>query len=235
MDFTMLRQMSRRANVEAAFLDDEEFKPLGSILNPHPISINTPSKPLSGIEQAQYIAGGSTELSEEDYNMLLQYLHATGRPYHSVKEHIIGRRNVRFLPPYVQIHTEVLVDERTFSTRISHEGNSAVQFIHPTTQQLDTGFIEAIFSTPLDSTIHTFFVIRSHLRLALQEEGQAPFASFHEKYATRIVDCRDLDQLQYVEQQHIITHLATYRRPAGTYGIPRQTLVVCWALNRGRR
>lgn len=55
---------------------------------------------------------------------------------------------------------------------------------------------------------------------------------------TRIVDAeasKEDSELVVIEPAHIVTHLTTFHRPAGTYGIDKDILVVCWALNRGRR
>ncbi len=231
----MLLQVSRQAHVEVALRDGEELKPLQGALIPSPASVDVPV-PLSEMEEAAFLAQGST-LSIEEYNFLGAYLMSTERPYHSVhsiQEMAATTLETRFLPLCVHKRTEVLVDGRTFSTRQSHEGNSAVQYTDPLNHGLETGNIEAIWQIPLNHHIHMFFVIRAHLPLPPAEEELAPFARFHEIYATHIVDCQPSNQCVIVEQQHICTHLSTYRRPAGTYGIPRNTLVVCWALNQGR-
>ncbi len=232
----MLLQMSRRAHVEAALRDNEELKPLHGIFTPSSASADNPSR-LSDTEQAEYLSKGS-KLSTGEYNALGEYLLSTDREYRSVysqSDGIAATQEDRFLPPTVHTRTEVLVDGRTFSIRQSHEGNSAVQYANPSNQESETGNIEAIWQLPLNHCIHTFFVVRPHQPLPPNEEQLAPFAQFHERYATRIVDSNPSNQHLILEQQHIHTHLSTYRRPAGTYGIPRETLVVCWALNRGRR
>lgn len=229
----MMHQLSRRAHVEAAFQEDDVLKPLGDCLNAGTNTSTT--RKLSGMEEAEYIAKYPEPLPVDDYYALLRYLQATGRPYFSILDQVLVTKHTRFLPPHVRKRTEMIVGDRTFSTRASHEGNSAIQFHKPSTQQVDTGVIEAIWSLPLDSVIQTFFVVRSHRPLPRLEEEKAPFFRFDERYCTRIVDYEPSDQIQIIEQQHIIAHLSTFKRPAGTYGIARDTLVICWALNRGRR
>ena len=49
---------------------------------------------------------------------------------------------------------------------------------------------------------------------------------------SHIVDAIPSHNLLIIEPIHIVTHLTTFRRPVGTYGIPRETIIVCWALNR---
>ncbi len=230
----MIRQMSRRGIVKVALRDDRDLKPLGQILESQAVSIDTPTKRLSGAEEAEYIKC-SPALSQPEYNAMLAYLQQLGKNYHSVYDQTAIDLNTRFLLPYMHRHTEVHIGDRTYSIRQSHDGNSAIQFVYPFTEHKDTGFIEAIWSTPLQLKIQTFFVVRPHHRLSATEERRAPFAGFNEMYGVRIVGNQNSNQLFIIEQQHIITHLSTIRRPAGTYGIPRETLVVCWSLNRGRR
>lgn len=237
MDFTMMRQMGRVAHVKAAFTEDESLRPLGEALEPIATTVDSPMMAMTGKEQAEFLAKGTTKLPLDEYNSLLWYLRQLGRPYFSVYASVrkLVDADTLLLPPYVRKRTEVAIGDQTFSIQKSHEGNSAVQFLNPRTNQRDTGNIEEIWTVPLDSTMSTFFIIRPHTRLSEAEEQCAPFASFNTKYATRIVDANPSSQPLIVEYQHIITHLSTYKRPAGTYGIPRETIVVCWALNRGKR
>ena len=64
----------------------------------------------------------------------------------------------------------------------------------------------------------------------------APFERYP-GFMTKIVDAAPSDDnaLVIIEPTHIITHLTTFQRPEGTYSIQQKTLVICWALNRGRR
>lgn len=233
----MISQMSRFARVKATFNDDEDLEMLNESLEPAWASIEGPKPELTGKEQAEFMAKGSVKLSQNEYDSLLWYLRGAGRPYFSVHSSAqkMANADTLYLPPYVRKRTEVHISDHTFSVQRSHEGNSAVQFFNPRSKERETGYIEDIWTIPLESRTNTFFVIRPHRRLSEAEERKAPFVTFNEKYAVRIVDCIRSDQSVIVEQQHIITHLATYRRPANTFGIPRETLIVCWALNRGRR
>ncbi|KLO08882.1 hypothetical protein SCHPADRAFT_834775 [Schizopora paradoxa] len=236
MDYTMLHQMSRRQHVEAALQEENALKPLGDILfedaRPSPGAC---SKKMSGFEQAQYLANGTTALHSRDYYTLLGYLQATGRPYYSIEDQVLIRKDTRILPPYVRQCTSAIISERTYSTRTSHEGNSAILYYDQFTQRFFTGNIEAIWSLPLDASVHTFFVVRAHEGLPDGEAAKAPFDGFDRHYCTRIVDAAPSNQIHILEEQYIKSHLSTYKRPYGTYGIARETLVVCWALNRDRR
>lgn len=189
---------------------------------------------LSGAEVAQFIGRGSIALTRDEYDSLLQYLHATGRPYHSVYKIIAHPEGVIFLPPTARKPNQVHISGRTFSCETSHKGNSLIRFSNPATGRLDTGTIEKIWTIPLQNSVHTFFAVRPHSPLNLNEEPQAPFHAFEPEYAVRIVAAVSKEKLVIIEKGHIVSHLATLWRKEGTYSIPRATLVVSWSLGRDR-
>lgn len=237
MDFTMIRQLSRHAHIHAALNDDEELHQLRDILENARMSIDAPSKPLTEMERADFLGKCKETLNEMDYNLLLEYLRSSGNPIHSFEERLPKSdcRTAIFLPAQVHSLRQVLLEDRPYSCQRSHAGNSNIQFVHPTTQNTATGYIESIWTTLIGSSLRTFFAVRPHLGLPPEEEERAPFKGWDSRYATRIVDVRPSNERIIIEHYHIKTHLTTYRRPAGTYGILRPTLVVCWGLNRGRR
>lgn len=230
----MMTQVTRRGRVKAAFQNDNDLKPLLAIIEP---SSTSDDRPLTEDEQDAFLGSANKILNNVEYDMLLQHLHTTGRMFVSVRETGMRDWGTQFL--YTQVHNlnDAKVASRTFSRRTSHEGNSGIQFINPTTQQPDTGFIEGIWRTLLNSNRHLFFIVAPHKRLPIAEEQKTPFFRFNKEYATRVVDVEPSGECVIIEQHQIITHLSTYRRPAKAkaYGIERDILVVCWALNRGRR
>lgn len=233
LDFTMLLQMSRRGKLEVALCDDTDLRPLGQILEPPIVNVDAPTQRMSSIEETKYLKGSSIP-QQKDYNLLLLYLNKAGVIYHSAYTSRI-EPDMTYLRPSMQTHNEVHIGDRTYSTRSLHVGNSAIQFFEPVTALKNTGFIERILSTPLKLKVRTFFVVQCHRRLDPDQEQKAPFHRFNKKFNTRIYDSAESNQFVIVEAQHIVSHLSTFRRPAGTYGIPRETLVVCWSLNRNRR
>jgi len=49
---------------------------------------------------------------------------------------------------------------------------------------------------------------------------------------SNVIDTHSMEEPVIIEPNHTVTDLTTFRRPKG---IQKETLVVCWALNRGRR
>ncbi|KLO19578.1 hypothetical protein SCHPADRAFT_817764 [Schizopora paradoxa] len=225
--------MIRRGNVSVALHEDETLKPLNDILNPRQHTLDEPGEPLSGSQAADYLKK-ATKLSVEDYSKLLTYLRSAGDECKSVFTDPYNYQYT-YLQPGVRQHKDVRIGGRTFSTKTLHLGNSAIQYRHPDTNQIDTGFIEAIWSTVLDSRVRTFLIVRAHRRLPPLQELHAPFIRFNPKYGVRIRDARLSERLVIMEHQHVVSHVSTLQRPKGTYGIAYDTIVVCTNLNRGRR
>lgn len=229
-----MRQMSRQGKVKAALQDDDDLKVLAQILGPQVLSVDSSAKELSGTDEADLLKA-SSPIAWDDYDALLHYQRKRGNFLYSVYDETARNPDFTFLLPNAQKPTAVYIGDRTFSIRQSHEGNSAIEFKHPETGCRGTGFIESILSVPLESRVKTFFVVRCHRPLSPLEEQQAPFKSFNEKYCVRIMDELPSNNRLIIQHEHVVAHVSTLRRPAGTYGIQRETLVVCWALNRGRR
>ena len=234
----MLRQLSRRGCVDAMIKDglpgdDALSNGLAEILQEKEKPADYAHSPVSPAQVAAILKNAPI-LPPEQYIALLQYLQVTGRQYRDYRQ-LPHPPNTLILPPRAEPPLQMHRGDRTFSCQKSHEGNSAIQFYNPYSREYDTGFIEIIWRIPLEGAMETFLVVRPHRRLPFLSEAEAPFERYP-GFLTKVVDAASLDDnaLQIIEPTHIITHLTTFRRPEGTYSIPQKTLVICWALNRGR-
>lgn len=228
--------MSRRARVDATLFDNKEMQSLGAILDPDSYSVieNNDQLKINPEDQALFLSKG-TLLEKDHYRALLQYFHLNGRAHYRAFDQFPHPQNSVVVPPQAQFPLQIHRDECTFSCQKSHYGNSAIQFYNPATQLHDTGFIQIIWHLPLENIMHHFIVVQPHKPIAKNEEKMAPYIHYP-GLSSRIVDsCPPTNHLVIIEPKHIITHLTTYKRPASTYGIGRETLIVCWALNRGRK
>lgn len=220
--------MSRQGRLDAMLYDNDDTSALANILYSNKFSANPDSK-----EEDENLKN-SIPLTTDEYLALLHYLQASGKPYRPAHQ-FPHPENALILPPFVQKPLQVHRDHCTFSCKKSHKGNSGIKFYDPSTQSYDTGFIETIWTVVLEGVSRLFFIVRPHVTLSMPEENQAPFIHFDARYSTKIVDCTLSERLVIIELHHIVTHLTTFQRPAGTYGIQKKTLVICWALNRGLR
>lgn len=232
----MLRQLTRRGRLQVFLKDksqsDLNVASLTEILHPEEDLTQKSQKALDGAEVAKILAA-SKPLGDNMYRMLLQYLHSIGQLWRSNVE--IPHPPGSLILPDVALHpSDFKSDGRGFSCHRSHEGNSGIQFKTPADSAMRTGFIEEIWQMPLQNHIHTFFLVRQHKALPQSAHAKAPYSSL-QGFQTTIVDARQSNQLCIIEPRHVITHLTVYKRPKGTYGINQEFLVICWALNRGRR
>ena len=86
---------------------------------------------------------------------------------------------------------------------------------------------------PLEDSKHEFLVVCPHEKLPAAEESLAPFRHYP-GFMTQIVDAIPSESLVIIEPIHIVTHLTTFLQPKGTYGIDKETLIICQALDQGR-
>ena len=133
----MLRQISRQGRMDAMLNDNDDTSALASILQSRKSQIGQNNN------KKDENTTGSIHLTTDEYCALLQYLQASGQPYHPAHE-FPHPDNALILPPYVQKPLQLHRDHCTFSCKKSHKGNSGIKFYNPSTQSQDTGFIEAI-------------------------------------------------------------------------------------------
>jgi hypothetical protein len=124
------------------------------------------------------------------------------------------------------------VEKRTYSCNSSHAANSLIQFYEPGTDPKNipssTGVITAILQIPLDNILRTFVVVHRHKPQPVQ------FFVDHPELKTAVMHCEPEADRIVIEPSYVITHLTTWKRPANIY-CNDAVLIVCWALNQGRR
>lgn len=236
MPTTMMRQVCRRARVEAYLTEDqftagsEHPKRLANILDPQPGHYSKAAECLNSAETSAIVASGK-DLSDVHYNLILQYLRSSGQPWRHF-EHIPHPPGSLVLPPRARQPYEFTLNSYSFSCHSSHPGNSGIQFKRPSDSIIFTGFIQAIWQIPLQGHIQTFFAVEIHK--SLPASARIPFTSLP-NFNTTIVDAQPSSIVYIIEPRHILTHLTMYKRLRGTYGLDRDVWTICWSLNRGRR
>ncbi|KAJ7245779.1 hypothetical protein C8J57DRAFT_1082078 [Mycena rebaudengoi] len=180
-------------------------------------------------------------MAQNIYELLLTYLASVGEH----KLHFWGSRNAAgvvtlpdpehcsmILPPRAKQCKTFELNKRTYSNP-SHPGNSLIQFYRPGTDAKQnktwTGVIDTILKVPLDGSLRTFIIVCKHLSLNIPSYSQSP------ELMTSVVYEEPEPGLIVIEPKHIVTHLTAWKRPAHIHTTDKPVLVVCWALNRGRR
>lgn len=229
----MLRQMARLCRLLALLHDNESGdaldKSFANILEPKDTTKSVLEELTS--EDAALFFSKTPKLRQNEYLLIQEYLQSTGRPYRGYLD-LPHPEFALILPPNAKRLTEFHDSGRTYSCHSSHIGNSAIQFYDRLTQARLTGVIDTILEIPLEGTLRMFILVHAHLELDNSDAMRTPYPQYP-RMMTKAVKTVLSDDVVVIEPQHIITHLTTYKRPAGTYGIQQEILVICWAMNRG--
>lgn len=254
LDLTMMRQMCRRGRLTALLhdrTDNESLQQLLKILegegedsptkslDTDTTSASIPTHTLDANAITQFLRK-APQLPVVEYNALLQYLLSTGRQYRSAYvdapthyNHPVLHKRAEHLKS-IKLDDPARGDGKSYSCYSSHQSGSAIQFFNPSTNQLDTGYIQHIWRVLLHNTLHTFIGIQPHLPLSQAEEELGPYIH-NPELQCRLVDQAPSYTVVVAEPSHIITHISVAAKPEGLFGIPRPTLAVCWAMGRNRR
>ncbi|EJD40812.1 hypothetical protein AURDEDRAFT_170229 [Auricularia subglabra TFB-10046 SS5] len=232
MDLTMLRQICRRGRLEALICDGVQKNPtlqkLCSIIFPATLRSET----LSAAETAA-IGATNKPLQRQHYQLILNYVNqpmALWRDCNAIPHPPLAK----ILPPSAKSLLSITIESRTYSTKPSHFGNSSV-FLHvPHSPATRTGFIEHIWTIPMDNKVRMFLFVNMHQELEDEEVAKAPYVAVADMQ-TGIISCSASSVQIIIEPSHIICHAPLYKRPSGTFGIDQDVYVVNTALNRGRK
>jgi hypothetical protein len=240
MDYTMLQQMSRLVYF-LAFLhhkasSNPEMDIFANILEPSNITKGPTIKPIDDFEQAIYLTK-TLDLDETEYDMILQYLNLTGHHGQwSSNTAYPHPEHALILPPFAKRCTEFHENGHTYSCSSSHEGNSFIEFYDRRIQGHWTGVINHIFEIPLQGFLRKFIFVSPHRELEQSALVGTPYDPLlYPRFMSKIVEVKPSEDMVVLEPEHIITHLTTYKTRGDIYGIRREVLLVCWALNRGRK
>ncbi|KAJ6573743.1 hypothetical protein DFH09DRAFT_915643 [Mycena vulgaris] len=233
--------MARRGRLEAYFKDSQlqresidSISQLAQILQPQDLSDSKLLPPPLSPAEVATVLGNGKDLPQSDYEMILQYLGLIGQQWRSNKDmpHPVG---ALILPPRAIERSKHTIDKRVYSTNKANDGGSGIQFKNPFNNLVrTTGFITKIWQLPLEGHMQTFFTVEHHKPLSLSDQWKTPYHSMP-RFGCTAVDAAPSGQTCIIEARHILTQLTVYKRPAGTYNIKHNFLIICISLNRGRR
>lgn len=236
----MLRQMTRRQRLQALLQDiDDSDQPeehllfqLATLLEPRQHDPTTAV--FTELESAEFRQDATAELPDNHYDLILVYLAQRARPYRSFRSYPHPPHALVLHPQAKRIHQITLDKRHTFSRQQSHLGNSRIQFRDPNNNDLrQVGYIEDIYQTVLEDQMETFFLVRIYDELREQDLGKTPWHTFSGLGAHAVRRKRS-KKVVAIQKEHIITHLVGYTRPAGTYGVREDFIVLTDALDRDR-
>ena len=240
MDFTMLQQMARLcqflAYLEIHKSEDPEIDSFIDILVPEEGTQGVTIQPINDSEQAAFLVDKATDLDPRTYDLILQYLNATGHlgQYHSNTTSVNLHLHALVLPPRAKHCAQFHQDGHIYSS--SHAFNSRIQFYDRQIKAYRTGVINSIFEIPLQWNLRKFILVQPDQDLPEVEVRGTPHdPMLHPDFKTKLVEVEPSEDILVVEPEHIITHLSALKINGEIFGIRREICVVCTALNRERK
>jgi len=201
---------------------------------PHPLNtLNT--KLQSPLEQATENSQGKA-ISIDHYNLILGYFNqkylATPLHHYSYFPHPI---DAEILPRLASPIQHITHNGQPYSTFATHPGNSSIS-IQLQNGIIEVGFICSMWSMILQQKEHIFIIIVPHLRLSNHDELKNPYSS-RRGFSAGLVYSKSppKDYEILIDINQILAHVPYYKRPAGTFGISEETMVIINSLNRDQK
>jgi hypothetical protein len=224
----MLHQVARRACLLASMnnANGVGHTPIGQILEGTPRTTAS-ARPMVHTRMEQ--------LSLDVYTLLLARLrntHSNHAPRHY--RDLPHPPNSNVVAPWVHHKTHVDSPDqkrRTFAVHTAHAGNSAIIF-RSSSGCILHGFIHSIWTHTFREQVQTYFVVRPHDTLSVQDRKRSPFAS-RPKLAAQLFYSASAKAFELITLTDIISHTAYIARPPGTFKIKQGTILVV-NLDRGR-
>ncbi|KAF8987413.1 hypothetical protein BDQ17DRAFT_1258584, partial [Cyathus striatus] len=118
----------------------------------------------------------------------------------------------------------------TYSVYSVHAGNSSISFID-NNNVVTPGFIEAIWTTNVSGNKKIFLILRLPLPLNNEDTMKNPYSSRPGLLAGLVYDSFTPEQ-QCIALEQVQSHVPFYQRPAATFGILFNTIVLVNSLHR---
>ena len=240
IDLTMLCQISRQGRLSALIHDSVSS---GEILSSTFQSLakkafSSCSLSGSGVRSSavwvpDISTGASGGLSPEDYALLLSYINTkyyqnSPLRHYKTLPHPDGSK---VLSPKAEIMKHVTHYGRNYSFSALHRGNSSIAY-KPAEGGIDVGFIVSMWRLVIEETAHTFVVVAPHKLLSTHDEKLSPYSSCPGFLARLVYTASDPEIV--IELDKVISHIAYYNRPPGTFNILQATTVLVNSLHRNR-
>jgi hypothetical protein len=231
----MLRQICRRGRLDALLHDQslEADNPLGSAYRLFLPTRHSPSNAELSI--TNHRAKGQP-LTSEIYSLILEYINVTSPPSAPFRHfaalphptHTVAN----ILPPRAVSVKYLKHKTRLFTPSVIHAGNSSISY-KGQDGFLAFGSINSIWEIVLQGVLRIFVIVAPRQHLSPEDQSQNPYQRFPGFQCT-VVYTKHLETYTVIEPVDIISHLAYYDRPDGTFSIRAPTTVVIESLCHNR-
>ena len=232
MDLTMLKRFCKKQRLAACLKGSPDFQVLdscgdslaGILLHGNNL-LETRATQLAHLS-AKAKKSRSIRIPDSHYDAILLYLNDIGEfhQHHNDIEYVPGGL---VLSSYATAAHRLVQHGCTFGTRHVHEGNSLVWARRLGFSGM--GFIESIWEVEVAGNEQIFITLQD---LDIVPAEQDPFHPWP-GLKCRVAYNRPSEHHIVIEPEHLISHLAGRRRPAGTFGIQEAVLTLS-NLNQGK-
>ena len=202
------------------------------------LQILVPQSLLDQETAAEKLIPSSTKietLSLEVYEAILAYVnaHSPFMPFRHFKN-FPHPLDAKVLPRISTALKHIKHKGRDYSVFKMHAGNSSINF-RCQDGTTDLGFIDSIWSHQLQDKSYTFLIVAPHARLTPEDERKNPYLSRSGLLATLVYsEPLALQKFVVIGLDDVVSHVAYYQRPPGTFGISSATTVMIDSLHRNR-
>jgi hypothetical protein len=241
LDFTMLHQICHCGRLDA-FLHDQTLKENSSMASAYQLfssaALNSRINPDTPLP-FEFVINHRTKgdpLSSEIYSLILTYINIITQPslcfrhFNDLPHPDHAANNI--LPPRAVPVKWIKHKTRTFSLSSIHAGNSSISY-RGSDRFLAFGSIDSMWEVVLLGIIRTFIIVAPCQHLLLEDQLRSPYNDFPGFQCT-IVYTQHQTGFVVIEPQDIVSHVAYYDRPSGTFGIKAPTSVLIESLYRNR-
>jgi hypothetical protein len=174
---------------------------------------------------AEAIRGAQLQLMPLDvYETLLRRLRGDAKTSH-IRDHrdLPHPKGSVTASPYGRAVRHTQHESRTFSTHLAHPGNGSIIF-RSSQGVASYGFIDSIWRHELG---HEFLLVHLHESLSSQDRTKNPFATRPKAHIEVVYDSPTREgRTEVISSTDIIAHAAYRKRPAGTFGITRASIIL---------
>ncbi|PPR07929.1 hypothetical protein CVT24_000909 [Panaeolus cyanescens] len=168
----------------------------------------------------------------ETYDLILQYSNtsSTNKPLRHFA-HFPHPFDSVVLPFMGVYRKHFYIHGKLYSPFFVHPGNSSISFLRTPTRP-EPAIIQSIWTLEVERVQRTFLVIQQPVALSPSDQQNNPYQQMPLLQASLAYD--EYKDPIVIEPHVVQGHVPYYKRPPGTFGIDRATVIMVDSLHRGR-
>ncbi|PPQ85518.1 hypothetical protein CVT24_010465 [Panaeolus cyanescens] len=196
--------------------------------------LSTPNRATSAESSSQTLSRKKPDtIPDKTYTSILQYLNDSPRDNKPFRHyaHFPHPLNSVVLPFKGIYRNHIYIHGKLYSPFSIHPGNSSMSFLRARTHP-EPAIIQAIWTLEVDGVQRTFLIIQQPVALLPIDQQKNPY---HQAPLLQVSLAYDEYEDPIVIEPDVVQgHVPYYKRPPGTFGIDRATVIMVDSLHRGR-